>query len=276
MKKKTENKKVFFNVILRKIMEDFSISPKDIVNESYKHISGGISEAYISSWKTRNPPSEEYFCILKTIICDILGSRDIRLYFRKKEEAIINEFEGLFNKYGLSHVFGLIRTETKDTVMTVMLVLDAAYQNKSRTEEAAERVAVKSGLRTVEAKKIETIKYVYGEDEFYMIDNCVYYHTRYGLRRICANNQTVCSRVYSNEEYIMEDPNRAIAAEKARVAEIEYFSSEEMVQRDLATDLFLYGMEKDWPCEKMLDIISTLCLKKSVIADIVEEYTSED
>ncbi len=273
---KESNNKEFFNEILSYIMATFCILPKDIVKESEKYINGGISEPYISSWKTRNPPNEEYFYAIKKIILDILNEKGIQLYFTKSKKDIKNDLKIIFSKYNLSHVFELIQSSTDDTIEIIMHVLDAAYQNKHKIIEHKNIEEICSVYVDVQSETIETIKYTHGEDQYYLIDNYLYYHNKYGLHCICANNQTICSRVFSNEEYIAEDPNRAIAFEKHRAVENEYFSLEEQTQRNLVTNLFLYCTEENWSFEKILDMINILNLKKSVIADIVDEFTAED
>ncbi len=119
---------------------------------------------------------------------------------------------------------------------------------------------------------IEIEKYSHKSDEFYLIGKYVYMHHKYGMDMICGNNQTVDGKTYTNEEYILSDPNKAILAIRQRNAEYDEYSWEEQIERKFAEYLFSYGGDKGWSNEKILNMIKLLELDENLIADLMDEW----
>ena len=116
----------------------------------------------------------------------------------------------------------------------------------------------------------EITKYIYNGDNFYLIEGELYYRDSYGLHFICGENEHVGKKVYTCEEYILEDPNCGIKALKNVEREQQNSTEEELAFRGIVDDVVEYGLMNDWDISRIIDIFKYMQLDMDMVKESIK------
>lgn len=131
---KEQKSQQFFNAIFSYIIDTFKIKQKSIC-DAYNHTASDgteitITEASVSSWKTRNPPQaniiEDVYLALRSVLLKRIE------YVSKPLLDFLQDTKAIFNAYKLSGVFSTIENSGGEYVDIILNILKAAYEDKHR------------------------------------------------------------------------------------------------------------------------------------------------